>query len=153
MEAQTRRRGFPILEGRALKDEFTGPAQDDRPRTASLNVATPAPLIGEMLQELSAHVSKLLDLFANGKYQFGLTAEEIAIFLAIGHSSLVCAGAIPALKPISYQHISDSLGIPKATVRRKTIRLIDKKLVSATSRGVMVQDIRAWAALTEVIIS
>jgi len=136
-----------------LKDEFTGPAQDDRPRTASLNVATPAPLIGEMLQELSAHVSKLLDLFANGKYQFGLTAEEIAIFLAIGHSSLVCAGAIPALKPISYQHISDSLGIPKATVRRKTIRLIDKKLVSATSRGVMVQDIRAWAALTEVIIS
>jgi hypothetical protein len=112
---------------------------------------TVPPLAGSDLAALSARASRLLGSFANARAVYGLTPEETAIFLAIGYLSLVCSGTIPALKPITYQDISALLNIPKATVRRKAIRLIDKKLVSATSRGVIIQDIARWSATIESI--
>jgi hypothetical protein len=100
---------------------------------------------------LSSRVSNLLTSFANARTYEGLGTEETAIFLAIGHLSLVCGSTMPALKPITYQAISDLLNIPKATVRRKAIRLVDKQLVFATARGVMIRDIDKWFAMAKDI--
>jgi len=102
---------------------------------------------GADLRALSERAYHLLCSLAQARSVQGLSAEEISVFLAIGYLSIAYSGNFIALKPITYREVSTQLAVPKATVRRKAIRLLDKKLISTTGRGVVISDIRAWSSL------
>jgi hypothetical protein len=44
------------------------------------------------------------------------------------------------------------LGIPKETVRRKTIRLVDIEYVGATSKGIFIRELANWCQMFEGIV-
>lgn len=99
------------------------------------------------LQELSKRANQVLGCFAKARSSQGLSPEEIAVFLTVGCLGIVFSHDLVALKPITYQEIAHFLLVPKATVRRRAIRLQDKKLIVPTGRGVVLGDISAWCSL------
>jgi hypothetical protein len=102
---------------------------------------------GADLRALSERAYRLLCSLAQARSVQGLSSEEISVFVAIGYLSIGYSGDFVALKPITYREVSKQLAVPKATVRRKAIRLLDKKLISTTGRGVVISDIPAWSSL------
>src|SRR5882724_11233271 len=80
-------------------------------------------------------IGQIFRLFSSGRKRLGLTPDEILIFFAIGYLSASMSDNLIMMNPISYADVALLLGIPKETVRRKTIRLVDIEYVGATSKG------------------
>ena len=79
----------------------------------------------------------------------GLTAEELVIYLAVGHLGVDTSTRIPRLTPRTYLEIAEFLAIPRETVRRKAARLVDRDLLQLGRGGVVVRDVEAW--LTRIV--
>ena len=73
------------------------------------------------------------------------------IFLAAGQLSLMPEEA-QAAKPVTYVAISYLLNIPKETVRRKALHLIELGLVESTPQGIMVADANSWHSFASALL-
>jgi hypothetical protein len=92
-------------------------------------------------------IAQLLRLFSSARKRLGLTPDEILIFCAIGHLSASISKDLIVMSPISYTDVALLLGIPKETVRRKTIRLMDIEYVGCTSKGIFVKQLETWCQM------
>jgi hypothetical protein len=98
-------------------------------------------------------IARLLRAFSSPRKRLGLTPDELLIFFAIGYlSTTISNGAIHVL-PIGMIDVSSLLGIPKETVRRKTLRLVDLEHVGSTPKGVFVKETRVWCQMLERAVS
>jgi hypothetical protein len=97
-------------------------------------------------EALSGKVNQMLSAFGTARSRRGLTADEVLIFLAAGQLSIVPEDQAHTAKPVTYVSISYLLNIPKETVRRKALRLIELGLVESTSHGITVADPGGWQA-------
>lgn len=86
----------------------------------------------------------MLSAFGSARLKRGLTADEVLIFLAAGQLSFVAGEPVQAAKPVTYVAISHLLSIPKETVRRKALRLIEFGMVESTPNGIMVAGLDNW---------
>ena len=94
-------------------------------------------------------IVQLLRLFSSARKRLGLTPDEVLIFFAIGYLSTSVSKDLIVMSPISYSDIALLLGIPKETVRRKTMRLVDIKYVGSTSKGIFVKHLETWCQMFE----
>jgi len=92
-------------------------------------------------------VLPLLRAIGTARKEYGLAAEEMLIFLAVGRLGLRRVSYAATIWPVTCLEISELLEIPRETVRRKTGRLIKCGLVSATGRGFLLNDIAHWRRL------
>jgi hypothetical protein len=83
----------------------------------------------------------------------GTDADELLIFFAIGYlGTTIVNGAIHVI-PIGMIDVSALLGIPKETVRRKTMRRVDLDYVETTPKGVFVKELKVWCQMLERAVS
>jgi hypothetical protein len=100
---------------------------------------------------LSQRVGKVLRTFGAARGREGLTADELLIFLALGHLRQSTASNHIFIRPVTCLDLAAVLNIPKETVRRKVARLVELQLAEATTRGVLIQDKEEWRRLAESI--
>lgn len=82
----------------------------------------------------------------------GLAAEDLLIFLAIGHLGIDASGEIPRMTPCTYLEIAEFLSVPRETVRRKVGRLCDRGFTRCGPGGIVVHDIDAWLRRTAALM-
>ncbi len=104
------------------------------------------------LEALSGKVNRMLSAFGTARLRRGLTADEVLIFLAAGQLSIMPGELAQAAKPVTYVAISYLLNIPKETVRRKALRLIELGFVESTSQGITVADINSWYSFASSLL-
>ncbi|MEY9538045.1 hypothetical protein ABIE85_001105 [Bradyrhizobium diazoefficiens] len=94
-------------------------------------------------------IARLLRTFSSPRKRLGLTPDELLIFFAIGYlGTTLTNGAIQKM-PIGLIDVSTLLGIPKETVRRKAMRLVDIEYLESTPKGLFVKEIKMWRQLLE----
>jgi hypothetical protein len=94
-------------------------------------------------------IARLLRLFSSPRKRLGLTPDELLIFFAIGYLGTKITGSTIQVIPIGIIDVSALLGIPKETVRWKTMRLVDLDYVQTTPKGVLVKEIKVWCQMLE----
>jgi hypothetical protein len=94
-------------------------------------------------------VARLLRLFSSPRKRFGMTPDELLIFLAIGHLCTTEKNGNIQVTPIGLIDVSVLLGIPKETVRRKAARLAGMNYVSCTPKGVLIEAVEIWSEMLE----
>jgi len=99
--------------------------------------------------EKRERIARLLRAFSSPRKRLGLTPDELLIFFAIGYLGTTTVSGAIQVSPIGMTDISSLLGIPKETVRRKIIRLVDLNYVESTPKGVFVRDIKIWCQMLE----
>lgn len=103
-------------------------------------------------EALSGKVNQMLSAFGTARSRRGLTADEVLIFLAAGQLSIVPEDQAQTAKPVTYVSISYLLNIPKETVRRKALHLIELGLVKSTSQGITVADVSSWQSFASSLL-
>ena len=94
-------------------------------------------------------IARLLRAFSSPRKRLGLTPDELLIFFAIGYlGTRIVNGAIQVI-PIGMIDVSSLLGIPKETVRRKTMRLVDLDYIESTPKGLLVKELKVWCQMLE----
>jgi len=94
--------------------------------------------------DLSARAGRLLRAAGEARAREGLAAEDLLIYLAIGHLGLDGSGVIPRLTPRTHLEIAEFLNIPRETLRRKVGRLCDRGYTRIGPGGVVVRDVAVW---------
>jgi hypothetical protein len=92
-------------------------------------------------------IARLLRLFSSPRKRLGLTSDELLIFFAIGYLSTTLANGAIQTFPVGMINVSTLLGIPKETVRRKTLRLVQLEYVGCSPKGVFVKEIGVWCQM------
>jgi hypothetical protein len=100
---------------------------------------------------LSSRVGTLLRAFGEARGGGRMTAEEVLIFLAIGHLGQTASRNGVFIRPVTCIDIAQMLNIPKETVRRKLVRLVDLALAEAATRGVLIKNQDEWRRLADII--
>jgi hypothetical protein len=98
-------------------------------------------------------IARLLRLFSSPRKRLGLTPEELLIFFAIGYLGTTIVNDAIHVIPVGMIDVSSLLGIPKETVRRKTIRLVDLEYVETTPKGVFVKEVKIWCQMLKHAVS
>lgn len=96
--------------------------------------------------DLSSRTGRLLRAAGEARAREGLAAEDLLIYLAIGHLGLDGSGVIPRLTPRTHLEIAEFLNIPRETLRRKVGRLCDRGYTRIGPGGVVVRDVAVWLA-------
>ena len=104
------------------------------------------------VDDLSNRAGRLLRASAAAPAKEALTAEELLIYLAIGHLGLEGSGAIPRLTPRTLLEVAEFLAIPRETLRRKVGRLGDRGYVRVGPGGVVVRDVALWLRHAEAML-
>src|SRR6185312_2991622 len=94
-------------------------------------------------------VARLFRLFSSARRQPGLTSDEVLIFFAIGYLSLSMSKNVVLMRSVRFSDVAVALGIPKETVRRKTMRLTDLDYVSVCRSGISVKKFEVWCRMFE----
>lgn len=81
----------------------------------------------------------------------GLTAEDLVLYLAIGHLGIDASGRVLRLVPRTFLEITAFTGIPRETVRRKVGRLCDRGFARVGPRGVVLNDVETWLETVETL--
>ncbi len=92
----------------------------------------------------SRGTGRLLRAAAEARARAGLGAEDLLIFLAVGHLGIDATGEIPRMTPCTYLQIAEFLAVPRETVRRKVGRLCDRGFTRSGSTGIVVRDVDVW---------
>ncbi len=103
-------------------------------------------------EALSGKINQMLSAFGSARSRRGLTADEVLIFLAAGQLSFIPEEPAQAAKPVTYIAISYLLNIPKETVRRKALHLIELGLVECTQQGITVADAGSWRSFAAALL-
>jgi hypothetical protein len=94
-------------------------------------------------------IARLLRVFSSPRKRLGLTPDELLIFFGIGYLGTRIVNPAIQVVPISIIEVSALLGIPKETVRRKIMRLVDLNYVESTPKGILVKDVKVWCQMLE----
>ncbi len=100
---------------------------------------------------LSQRVGKILRSFGHARRRDHMSADEVLIFLALGHLGQTASSIGVSIRPVTNLDLAEMLHIPKETVRRKISRLVEMQLAEATTRGVLIRDQEEWRRLAESI--
>jgi len=98
-------------------------------------------------------IARLLRAFSSPRKRLGLTPDELLIFFAIGYLSTTMSNGAIHVIPIGMIDVAALLGIPKETVRRKTMRLVDLEYVGSTPKGVFIKQVTVWCQMLERAVS
>ncbi|WP_315756819.1 MULTISPECIES: hypothetical protein [unclassified Bradyrhizobium] len=101
---------------------------------------------GQILQNRE-RIARLLRLFSSPRKRKGLRPEELLIFFAIGYLGIRISNCTVQIIPIGMVEVAALLGIPKESVRRKVMRLVELDYVITTPKGVFVKDVRVWCQM------
>jgi hypothetical protein len=100
---------------------------------------------------LSQRVDKVLRLFGRARAADGMTADEVLIFLALGHLDKVVTSKWGETRPVTCLDLAELLNIPKETVRRRVARLVELDLATLTKRGALMKNGNEWRKIAEYI--
>jgi hypothetical protein len=100
---------------------------------------------------LSQRVDKVLRLFGRARAADGMTADEVLIFLALGHLDKVVTSKWGETRPVTCLDLAELLNIPKETVRRRVARLVELDLATLTKRGALMKNGNEWRKIAEHI--
>lgn len=100
---------------------------------------------------LLERAGKILRAFGEVRAADRLTADEVLIFLALGHLGQSATSRGVVIRPVPCVDIADVLNIPKETVRRKVAVLVERGLVASTTRGALVHDPEKWRLVAESV--
>lgn len=90
-------------------------------------------------------IREVLSVFGDLRASYGLSAEQILVYLAIGAAQFEWRN--DRERKTSHQCISHMIGVPKETVRRKIERLQEVGLVQVGTDGLRVAAPEKWRAL------
>lgn len=99
------------------------------------------------ITQVSRRVRALLEVIGEFRQLYGLSTDEALIFLALGQLSLSPSGAAFKSKPVTCSNLTEILKIPRETVRRKAVHLVESELVSVGPRGFCVRNQEEWCGL------
>ncbi|MGO9941317.1 MAG: hypothetical protein ACLPIC_00860 [Rhodoblastus sp.] len=102
--------------------------------------------------EISERLEKVLRAVGAARARRQLTVEEAFIFLAIGFLGISNSRSGVAITVVSCIDIAEVLKIPRETVRRKVVNLVEMQLVSMTTRGMILEAVDEWRALAAEIL-
>lgn len=103
-------------------------------------------------QATMRRLRRLLAAFGTLRTKERLAAEEALIFFALGQLAWSSGeGAMSKLVPCA--EISELLGIPRETVRRKAGRLVDLELATLTPRGLRIRDNPLWTKVVRDVLA
>lgn len=100
----------------------------------------------------SRGTGRLLRAASAARTRAGLAAEDLLIFLAVGHLGIDASGEIPRMTPCTYLQIAELLSVPRETVRRKVGRLCDRGFTRIDRAGVVVRDVGTWLRQAAALI-
>jgi hypothetical protein len=121
---------------------------DERARTW-----TPKPMADSPIADsTSVRIGKLLRAVGALRSQKVLSAEEVLVFLTIGHLGIVPTNGSYKVRPVPCNDISAILKIPRETVRRRLSRSIDMNLVSVSPAGFVVENVEEWKLIVKSIL-
>ena len=100
----------------------------------------------------SRDTGRLLRAANEARVRAGLAAEDLLIFLAIGHLGIDASGEIPRVTPCTYLQIAELIAVPRETVRRKIGRLCDRGYTRTDRAGVVVRDVGAWLRQVSALV-
>jgi hypothetical protein len=100
---------------------------------------------------LSQRLGKILRAFGHARGRGHMTADEVLIFLALGHLGQTANSIGVSIRPVTNLDLAELLQIPKETIRRKTSRLVELQLAEATTRGVLIRNQEEWRRLASSI--
>jgi hypothetical protein len=98
-------------------------------------------------------IARLLRMFSSPRKRLGLTPDELLIFFAIGYLGTTIVNGAIHVSPVGMVDVSSLLGIPKETVRRKAMRLVDMDYVENTPKGVFVKEVKIWCQMLQRAVS
>jgi hypothetical protein len=116
--------------------------------------ATRSAQAGQLLADtgaLAQRLGGLLRAFGATRASQKLTADEILVFLALGHLGLSATRTGLIVRPVLCADLSNLRSIPRETVRRKLARLNALGLVNATSRGALVLNEVEWRRIAALM--
>jgi hypothetical protein len=122
------------------------------PSSSSTNIFGSADRHQPPLVKKQELVARFLRGFSSARKRSGLTADEVLIFFAIGHLSASALRDIVLVRPVKLVDVAVMLNIPKETVRRKSMRLVDIDYVSMSREGVRIRQLDVWIRMFESII-
>ena len=92
--------------------------------------------------------TRLFRLMAVLRSRHGIELDEIVVYFAVGSLTFdPSQGSMVMLRPTNIASLSEFLGIPRETLRRKLLRLEEKELVQRSSSGFVVKDLAVWRRL------
>ncbi len=95
--------------------------------------------------------SRLFRLMGGLRSRHGVELDEIIVYFAVGRLTFDPAqGGVIMIRPTNIASLSEFLGVPRETLRRKLLRLEEKELVQRSSSGFVVKDIALWRRLAEL---
>ena len=101
---------------------------------------------------LAGCIGKTLAFLGGARIESGLTAEQILIFMAIGHLGLVASARTITMRAVSCVEASALLAISRETIRRKSQRLLDLDLLRMTTTGLVVTSADTWLAMAQKML-
>lgn len=105
------------------------------------------------LTQVSRSLRALLEVLGEFRQSYGLSTDEALIFLALGQLSLSPSGAAFRSKPVTCSNLTEVLKIPRETVRRKAVHLVESELVSVGPRGFGVRNQEEWCSLVHKLVN
>ena len=99
----------------------------------------------------SRRLEGLFQMLRRARKCLHLSVDEAAVFLALGQLSLSQGRSGLIIQFVACAEVSEYLGIPKETVRRKIARLADVGLAHISPRGVVIKNESAWLRCVEEI--
>ena len=101
--------------------------------------------------EAARVASRFFRMLATLKARHSVEADELLIFFALGRLNFEPSqGGVVMMRPTNIASLSEFLGSPRETLRRKLLRLEERKLAQRTSNGFVVRDVAAWRRLSEL---
>ena len=96
--------------------------------------------------------SRLFRLVASLRARHGVELDEVIIYFAVGRLTFTPEQAsVLMVRPTNIASLSEFLGVPRETLRRKLLRLEERELVLRSSAGFVVKDMAVWRRLAEIV--
>lgn len=95
--------------------------------------------------------ARLFRLLGNLRARHNVDLEEIVIYFAVGSLTIdLSQGSMVMIRPTNIASLSEFLGIPRETLRRKLLRLEERELLQRSSSGFLVKDMAVWRRLADI---
>lgn len=100
-----------------------------------------------LIQDVDAFLGRLKSV----QRRRNLALDEVLILLTLGRLGLSPSTFGVTIRPVKCSDVALKLNIPKETVRRKILRLVDCGLVSMSRRGAALENLDEWAAIAAAV--
>ena len=94
--------------------------------------------------------TRLYRLIASLRARHGVEIDEIMVYFAVGRLTFDPQQSMVMIRPTNIASLSEFLGVPRETLRRKLLRLEERELVQRTSAGFVVRDAAVWRRLADI---